>query len=90
LAYKNSIAEEVRTVSNVVGIIVGAALILLGLILLITWWAMFIKALMAILPILLVLIGAGALAYFISEIKSKMEVAQEKNSAPEETKSEQK
>jgi multisubunit Na+/H+ antiporter MnhG subunit len=80
----------VRTVSNVVGIIIGAVLILLGLILLVTWWAMFIKALMAIFPILLVLIGAGALAYFISEIKSKMAVAQEKNSAPEETKSEQK
>ena len=76
--------------SNVVGIIVGAGLILLGLILLVTWWAIFIKALMAILPILLVLIGAGALAYFISEIKSKMAVVQEKNSAPAETKSEQK
>jgi multisubunit Na+/H+ antiporter MnhG subunit len=80
----------VRTVSNVVGIIIGAVLILLGLILLVAWWAMFIKALMAILPILLVLIGAGALAYFISEIKSKMAVAQEKNSAHQETKSEQK
>jgi multisubunit Na+/H+ antiporter MnhG subunit len=77
-------------VANVVGIFLGAALILLGLILLVTWWAMFIKALMAILPILLVLIGAGALAYFISEIKSKMAVSQEKNSAPEETTSEQK
>ena len=76
--------------SNVVGIIIGAALILLGLILLVAWWAMFIKALMAILPILLVLIGAGALAYFISEIKSKMPITQGKTSAPEETKTEQK
>ena len=76
--------------SNVVGIIIGALLILLGLILMITWRAMFIKALMAVLPVLLVLIGAGALAYFISEIKSKTAVAQEKNFAPEETKSEQK
>jgi hypothetical protein len=76
-------------VSNVIGIVVGAVLVLLGLILLVTWWAMFIKALMAILPILLVLVGAGALAYFISEIKSKMEVTQEKTSPPEESKSEQ-
>jgi multisubunit Na+/H+ antiporter MnhG subunit len=77
-------------VSNVIGIVIGAVLVLLGLILLVTWWAMFIKALMAILPILLVLIGAGALAYFISEIKSKLEVTQEKTSAPKESKSEQK
>jgi hypothetical protein len=71
----------VRTVSSLVGIFIGAVLILLGLILLVTWWAMFIKATMAILPILLVLTGAGAVAYFISEIKSKMAVGQENDSA---------
>ena len=76
--------------SNVIGIMIGAVLILLGLTLLVTWWAMFIKALMVILPILLVVIGAGALAYFISEIKSKVPIVQEKTSAPEETTSEQK
>lgn len=63
--------------SNVLGIIIGVVLIILGLILLVTWWSMFIKALMAVIPILLILIGAGALAYFISEIKSKLEVPQE-------------
>jgi len=77
-------------VSNVVGIIIGVVLIILGLILLVTWWPMFIRALMATVPILLILIGAGALAYFISEIKSKLEVSQEKTSAPEEKKSEDK
>jgi hypothetical protein len=77
-------------VSNVVGIMIGGVFILLGFILLVTWWAMFIKALMAIFPILLVLIGAGALAYFISEIKSKVPIAQEKTPAPEEITSEQK
>ena len=76
--------------SNVVGIIIGVVLIILGLILLVTWWPMFIRALMATVPILLILIGAGALAYFISEIKSKLEVSQEKTSAPEEKKSEEK
>ena len=76
--------------SNVVGIIIGVVLIILGLILLVTWWPMFIRALMATVPILLILIGAGALAYFISEIKSKLEVSQEKTSAPEEKKSEDK
>ena len=65
-------------VSNILGIIIGIAVIIVGLILLVTWWAMFIKALMAIVPILLILIGAGALVYFISEIKSKMVMDKEK------------
>jgi len=77
-------------VSNVIGIIIGVLLMILGLILLVIWWPLFIRALMATVPILLILIGAGALAYFISEIKSKLEVSQEKTSAPEEKKSEQK
>jgi len=77
-------------VSNVIGIIIGVLLMILGLILLVIWWPMFIRALMATVPILLILIGAGALAYFISEIKSKLEVSQEKTSAPEEKKSEEK
>ena len=59
--------------SNITGIIVGVVLVILGLVLLVVWWSMFIKALMAIIPILLILIGAGALAYFVSEIKSKLE-----------------
>jgi len=67
----------VREVSNGLGIIIGIVLIILGLILLVTWWSMFIKALMAVIPILLILFGAGALAYFIGEMKSKQEVAQE-------------
>jgi hypothetical protein len=38
---------------------------------------MFIKALMAFVPILLIVIGAGILIYFISEIKSKLEMGKE-------------
>ena len=64
--------------SNITGIIVGVVLVILGLVLLVVWWSMFIKALMAIIPILLILIGAGALAYFVSEIKSKLEAPEEK------------
>ena len=67
-----------RTVSNVLGILVGIVLIVGGLILLVIWWSMFIKGLMAIVPILLLLIGIGALVYFISEIKSKMGMEEEK------------
>ena len=64
-------------VSNILGIIVGVVVIIVGLILLITWWGMFIKGLMAVVPILLVLIGLGVLVYFISEIKSKLEMGKE-------------
>ena len=70
--------------STVLGIVTGVVFIILGLILLILWWAMFIKALMAVVPILLILVGAGALVYFISEVKSKMEVEKEKPSPSEE------
>ena len=76
--------------SNVIGIIIGVVLLILGLIFLVSWWAMFVKALMAIIPILLLLTGAGILAYFISEIKSRMEVPPEKSSAPGEGKTEEK
>jgi uncharacterized membrane protein len=64
-------------VSNILGIIIGVVVIIVGLILLISWWPMFIKGLMAVVPILLVLIGVGALVYFISEIKSKLEIGKE-------------
>jgi len=65
-------------VSNVLGIIIGIVFIIVGFILLVTWWSMFIKGLMAVVPILLLLIGVGALVYFISEIKSKLGVEEEK------------
>jgi len=71
------------TVSNVLGIIIGVVVIIVGLILLVTWWGMFLKALMAAVPILLVLIGVGLLIYFISEIKSKLEIGKEEASSKE-------
>jgi len=77
-------------VFNVLGIIIGVIVIIGGLVLLVTWWAMFIKGLMAIVPILLILIGAGALFYFVSEIKSKLEIEKEKKSPIEEKKPEEK
>jgi len=75
-------------VSNILGIIIGVVVIIIGLILLITWWGMFIKGLMAVVPILLLLIGAGVLVYFISEIKSKLEVGKEEGAGPVEKKPE--
>jgi len=70
--------------SNVLGIIIGVIVIVVGLILMITWWSMFLKGLMATVPILLILVGAGALIYFISEIKSKFDL--KKEDTPAETK----
>jgi uncharacterized membrane protein len=80
----------VRKVSNIIGIIIGVVLLVLGFILMVTWWSVFIKAVMAIIPILLILMAAGALAYFISEIKSKLEVAEEKGNDPGDKESEEK
>jgi uncharacterized membrane protein len=51
---------------------------------------MFIKGLMAVVPILLILIGVGLLVYFISEIKSRLEIGKEEASTPPESKTEQK
>ncbi len=69
--------------TNVLGIIIGVVVIIVGAILLVTWWSMFVKGLMAVVPILLILIGVGALIYFISEIKSKLEMKKEEASASE-------
>ena len=75
-------------VVNILGIIIGVVVIIIGLALLITWWGMFIKGLMAVVPILLFLIGVGVLVYFISEIKSKLEVRKEEAAASGEKKPE--
>ena len=74
--------------SNLLGIIIGVVVIIIGFILLATWWSMFIKGLMAVVPILLILIGVGALIYFISEIKSRVGMGKEETPAPGEKKSE--
>jgi uncharacterized membrane protein len=68
-------------VSNILGVIIGVVVIIVGLyLLLFQWWSMFVRGLMAVVPILLVLIGAGALVYFISEIKSKIDIGKEETS----------
>jgi hypothetical protein len=70
-------------VSNVLGIIIGVVVIIIGLVLLGAWWSSFAVMFKGIFPILLILIGAGALIYFISEIKSKLEISKEERTAPE-------
>ena len=75
-AFKKAL-KGVVTVSNALGIVIGVVVIVIGLVLLVSWWSMFIKALMAVVPILLILIGAAVLIYFISERKSKAEIGKE-------------
>ncbi len=74
--------------SNVIGIIAGVVVTILGIILLICWWPMFVSVFKGILPILLILIGAGVLIYYISEIKSKLEMGKEEATTPEGSKKE--
>lgn len=74
--------------SNVLGVLIGGVIVIVGIILLITWWPMFVKGLMATVPALLILIGAGVLLYFFSEIKSKIDLKKEEAKAPEKTKPE--
>ena len=75
-------------VSNILGIIIGVVVVIIGLyLLLFQWWSMFVRGLMAVVPILLILIGVGALIYFISEMKSQVEMGKEEASASGEKKS---
>ena len=69
--------------SNVLGIIIGGVVIIIGLILLVTWWFSFVGVFKGIFPILLIFIGAGALIYFTSEIKSKLEISKEEKTTSE-------
>ncbi len=70
-------------VSNVLGIIIGIVVIVMGLVLWVTWFSNFAVMFKGIFPILLILIGAGALIYFISEMKSKLEIGKEEKTTPE-------
>ena len=71
---------------NLLGIIIALVSIIVGFVLLLVWWSMFTAVLKGIVPILLILLGAGALIFFISEIKSKLSLKKEKPSSPPEEK----
>ncbi len=69
--------------SNLLGVVIGFVVVIIGFVLLITWWHNFAVMFMGIFPILLILIGAGVLIYFISESKSKAEIEKEEKTTPE-------
>jgi hypothetical protein len=77
-------------VFNLLGIVIGVIVIIIGIFGLVSWWDLFVRGLKAVIPILLILIGAGALVYFISEVKSKLEIGKEKTPSTEEKKTEEK
>lgn len=83
MSSSRGLLKGVMMVSNILGIVIGVVVIILGLILLATWWHSFAVMFMGIFPILLILIGAGALIYFISEMKSKVEIEKEEKTTPE-------
>jgi uncharacterized membrane protein YiaA len=80
---QEKVSKGVMMMSNVLGIIIGVVVIIIGLVLLGVWWSSFAIMFKGIFPILLILIGAGALIYFISEIKSKLEISKEEKTIPE-------
>jgi hypothetical protein len=83
LILNGKILKGVMMMSNILGIIIGVVIIIIGLVLLVIWWFNFVGVFKGIFPILLILIGAGALVYFISEIKSKLEIGKEDMPTPE-------
>ncbi len=68
--------------SNLLGAVIGVLVIVIGFVLLFSWWHSFAVMFKGIFPILLILVGAGVLIYFVSEIKSKAEFEKEEKNTP--------
>lgn len=75
---------------KVLGIVIGVVLVILGLWGIVTWWSLFVRALMAAVPALLIVVGVVLVVFFVSEIRSsirekaEMEATAEKGSKEEE------
>jgi len=68
---------------KVLGIVVGVVLVLLGVWGLVTWWSLFVRALMAAVPALLIVVGVVLVVFFFSEIRSARQEKAEMASATE-------
>ena len=85
---------------KVLGVVIGVVLVVLGLWGIVTWWSLFVRALMAAVPALMIIVGAVLVVFFVSEIRSSMREKAEmetpaepeptKEEAPAEKKSEEK
>ena len=58
---------------KVLGIVIGVVLVILGLWGLVTWWSLFVRALMAAVPVLMIVVGVVLVVFFISEIRSSIQ-----------------
>lgn len=75
---------------KVLGIVIGVVLVGLGGYGLYLWWSLFLRALMAAVPALLIVVGAVLVVFFVSEIRSSLrEKAEMKATAEEGSKEEE-
>lgn len=68
---------------KVLGIVIGVVLVILGLWGLVTWWSLFVRALMAAVPALMIVVGVVLVVFFISEIRSSIQEKAEMEAAAE-------
>jgi predicted RND superfamily exporter protein len=52
------------------GVVIGVVLVVLGLWGIVTWWAFFVRGLMAAVPPLMIVVGVVLVVFFVSEIRS--------------------
>jgi len=52
------------------GVVIGVVLVVLGLWGIVTWWALFVRGLMAAVPPLMIVVGVVLVVFFVSEIRS--------------------
>ena len=76
-----------KVLGKVLGIVIGVVLVVLGLWGIVAWWSLFIRALMAAVPALLIVVGVVLVIFFVSEIRSSIrEKAEEEATAGQEAK----
>jgi uncharacterized membrane protein len=75
---------------KVLGVVIGVVLVILGVWGVVTWWQLFLRGLMAVVPALMIVVGAVLVVFFVSEIRSSMrEKAEMKATAEKSSKEEE-
>jgi len=74
------------SMGKLISVIGGGVALVLGLILIVSWWDHFVTVLLGTIPVLLVFGGLIALFLGISEIKDEMAAKKEEKKKPEEKK----
>jgi predicted RND superfamily exporter protein len=68
---------------KVLGIVIGVVLVVLGVWGIVTWWSLFVRALMAAVPALMIVVGVVLVVFFVSEIRSSIREKAEMEGAKE-------